>query len=61
MLDSDGNIGIELCLMMEVLAVPSVRKVCTRTAHQQIAWAVFSSMYQSTLIASAFLIICVQN
>ena len=25
MLDSDGNIGIELCLMMEVLAVPSVK------------------------------------
>ena len=25
MLDSDGNIGIELCLVMEVLAVPSVK------------------------------------
>ena len=25
----------------------SVRKVCTRTAHHQIAWAVFSSRYQS--------------
>ena len=25
MLDSDGNIGIKLCLMMEVIAVPSVK------------------------------------
>ena len=39
----------------------SVRKVCTRTAHHQIAWAVFSSRYQSTSIASAFLTICVQD
>ena len=36
----------------------SVRKVCTRTAHHQIAWAVFSSRYQSMSIASAFVIIC---
>ena len=40
MLDSDGIIGTKLCLMMEVLAV-SVRNVCTRTAHHQIAMGSF--------------------